>query len=123
MVNGVTPSQQANLDELEWDPNLDASKIVVEAIRGLAALAGDATTFAKELSCEPVARLGRGVRTSAIEVKAFSVSEHNNTDIASVAIYALKWNTWLTAERRQIAAASCQRFQRLENLELSCDRF
>jgi osmotically-inducible protein OsmY len=104
MMTSDTQLQRDVIDELEWDPSLDASKIGVAAKEGIVTLMGEVGTFAEKLSAERAAKRVFGVKGVAndIEVKIPSVSQRSDSDIAAAAVNALKWNASLVADRLMV---------------------
>ena len=59
--------QQAVLDELAWEPSVDAADIGVTARDGIVTLLGHVTTFAKKFAAEKAARRVNDVKAVAEE--------------------------------------------------------
>lgn len=84
-------------NEMQWDPSLDERAIGVKAHEGVVTLVGEVAHYADRWTAEEIAKRVSGVRAIAndIEVKIPAVGERSDTDIASAAVNALKWNVSL----------------------------
>lgn len=83
------------VDELEWEPSINAAEIAVTVHDGVVTLTGYAGSYAEKLKAEQVVKRVRGVKGIAndIEVRLSGHSERTDTDIARAAVEALKWRT------------------------------
>jgi osmotically-inducible protein OsmY len=92
------------IEELEWDPSIDASKIGVTARDGVVTLTGSVRIYADKMEAERIAKSIGGVRAVAneIEVRIAGACERNDTDIAAAAINALKWHTSIPDEKVKV---------------------
>lgn len=83
------------IDELEWEPSIDASQIGVAASAGVITLTGTVPRYTEKMEAERLAKSIAGVKAVAndIEVRLPGASERNDTEIASAALNALKWHT------------------------------
>jgi osmotically-inducible protein OsmY len=83
------------LDELEWEPSVDAAQIGVIAKDGIVTLTGYVPNFSEKLHAERVVKTVKGVRAVAndIEVHLPGSSERTDADIAEASLNALKWHT------------------------------
>ncbi len=89
------------LAELEWDPQIDASKIGVTAEDGVITLTGHVGSYAEKWGAEKIAKRVRGVKAVANETEvALNVGDRrDDTDIAHSAIDALDWNFSVPKDR------------------------
>jgi osmotically-inducible protein OsmY len=89
------------LDELEFEPSVNAAHIGVAASNGVVTLTGFVTSFAEKLAAERAARRVRGVTAIAqeIEVRLPSDPKHADDEIAARAVNILKWQVGLPADR------------------------
>lgn len=96
--------QQDVLDELEFEPSVDAAHIGVSANRGVVTLDGFVESYAEKAAAERAARRVRGVKAIAdeIEVRLPSDKRRSDDEIARRAIDILKWQVGFPAERIQI---------------------
>ena len=85
--------QRDVLDELQWEPSVDAAEIGVTARDGVVTLTGGALTYSERVTAERVAKQVHGVKAIAndIEVRPRGAGERTDTDIAAWAINALGW--------------------------------
>ncbi|WP_422926277.1 BON domain-containing protein [Singulisphaera sp. PoT] len=89
------------LDELQWEPSLDAEEIGVTARDGVVTLKGSVATYIEKLTAERVVKRVLGVRAVAndLEVRISGHAEHTDTDIAQAGINALMWRTSVPDDR------------------------
>jgi osmotically-inducible protein OsmY len=99
-----TKLQHRVLAELEWDPSVDASKIGVAANDGVVTLTGSVNRYFDKMTAERVAKRVYGVMAVAndIEVKLLGSAERSDTDIASAAVNALRWDASVPDDRIQV---------------------
>jgi len=83
------------LDELEWEPSVDAAHIGVTARDGVITLTGVVKSYSEKLTAERVAKRVHGVSAIAndIEVRLPGSAERSDSDIARAAVGVLKWRT------------------------------
>jgi osmotically-inducible protein OsmY len=93
--------QQDVLDDLRWDPSVDASKIGVTASNAVVTLTGSVPTYFQKQNAERVTKRVAGVRAVAndIEVRLPTTTEKTDSDIASAALHALKWDAAVPDEK------------------------
>ena len=87
--------KQAVLDELQWDPSVNAAHIGVTAKDGVIALMGHVENFSEKFAAEKAARRVKEVKAVAEEIEVrlpFSV-KHGDEEIASAAVNRLKWDS------------------------------
>jgi len=103
-----TKLQHNVLTELEWDPSIDASKIGVAAKDGVVTLTGYVSSYADKMTTERVAKRVYGVKAVAndIEVKLLGGAERTDTDIATAAVSALKWDASVPDDRIKLSVRS-----------------
>jgi osmotically-inducible protein OsmY len=89
------------LEELSWDPSVEASAIGVAAKEGVITLNGHVPTYAEKTAAENAAKRVEGVHAVAdeLEVRLASSAVRDDADLAGAAINALKWNVAVPAER------------------------
>ena len=89
--------QRDVMDELEFDPSLDAAAIGVSVAGGVVTLDGQVPTYADKLAAERAAKRVEGVKGVAndLTVTLHFGSERDDTDIARAAVRSLEWNAWL----------------------------
>ena len=82
--------QQAVLDELEWEPSVNAAHIGVTAKDGVVTLSGDVKSYAEKWAAERAARRVYGVKGVAEEINVrYPFDKVDDTDIAQNALQAL----------------------------------
>lgn len=94
--------QQDVLDELVFEPSVDAAEIGVSAENGVVILNGTVKTLAEKWTAERVSQRVDGVRavTDELVVKVAAGDQPTDPDIAQAAVSALDWNT--SVPRKQI---------------------
>ena len=93
--------RQDVLDELEFEPSVNAAHIGVTANHGVVTLTGFVTSYAEKTAAERAARRVKGVRAIAeeIEVRLPSDTKRADDEIAARAVDILKWQVGVPAER------------------------
>jgi len=99
--------QRDVLDELQWDPSVDAAEIGVTVRDGIVTLGGGVTTYGEKLRAEQAAKRIHGVKAIAndIEVRLRHGGERTDSDIARAAVDALKWKTTVPDERVKLSVS------------------
>jgi osmotically-inducible protein OsmY len=89
------------LDELAWDPSVDASRVGATAMGGVVTLTGHAPSFVQKLAAERAAKRVAGVRAVAndIDVTLTGADVRADPDIAHAAADALEWSASVPAGR------------------------
>src|SRR4051794_7444105 len=82
--------QREVLNELKWEPSVDAAHIGVSVKDGIVTLAGHVTSYAEKYAAERAAKRVHGVRAVAneLEVKLPGSSQRTDEDIAAAAVNA-----------------------------------
>jgi len=93
------------LEELEWDPSIDARTIGVAVEDGIVALTGHVGTYADKTNTEKVVKRIHGVLGLAneLEVKLPIGSARDDVDIARSALSALEWNVSVPKNRIKVS--------------------
>lgn len=93
-MSNATELQKDVLDELDWDPRVDAAHIGVTVSDSVVTLAGRVPSYEERVRAEKAAKRVAGVKGVANELKISlpSASERSDTDLAHTAVNALKWN-------------------------------
>lgn len=93
--------QREVLDELKFEPSLNAAEIGVAAKDGVVTLSGYVDSFMQKLTAEKAAKRVRGVRGVAeeIEVRIPMSTKRTDAEIARAAINALEWNVRVPADK------------------------
>lgn len=99
--------QSDTLDELKWEPSVDAAHIGVSVDDGVITLTGHVPTFAEKLAAERATQRVSGVKAVAndIEVRPQGTGERDDTDIARAAADALKWRASVPSDRIKVAVS------------------
>jgi osmotically-inducible protein OsmY len=82
--------RDAVLEQLRWDPAVDATALVVTAHDGAVSLAGFINTYAGKLAAERAAKRVRGVRAVANDIAVHPTVERTDGEIAADAVRALE---------------------------------
>jgi osmotically-inducible protein OsmY len=90
------------LAELRWDHSVQASEIGVAVKDGVVTLTGTVDTYLKKWRAEEAAHRVSGVIAVANDITVRTIGERTDTDIAAAAVYALKWNASIPAEKIQV---------------------
>lgn len=87
--------RQSILDELEWEPSIDAANIGVAVKDGIATLTGHVSSFPQKLTIERLVGRIKGVKGYAeeIEVRLPGAISTNDKEIAHRAVNSLHWST------------------------------
>lgn len=87
--------RQDIIDELEFEPSIDAADIGVAMENGIATLTGHVPTYAQKVTVENVVRRVKGVKGIAqeIEVRPFGTNRMADDEIAKRAVNSISWNT------------------------------
>jgi len=86
--------QDAVIDELRWEPRVDASAIGVSAIAGSVTLTGHASSYAQKLDAVRAAERVDGVTAVADELEVhLSGDPRDDADVAKAIADALKWSS------------------------------
>jgi len=92
------------LDELRWEPTVNATDIGVTVKDGVVTLEGTVDSFPEKWAAEKAARRVPSVKGLAIDldVKLLGVSEQSDADIARAAETALDWNVSVPRDRIKV---------------------
>ena len=92
--------KRAVLDELSWEPSVDAAHIGVTANAGVVTLSGHVNNYAQKEGAERAASRVKGVQGVAeeIEVRLPYDIKRDDGDIAAAAVDHLSWNTAVPAD-------------------------
>ena len=91
--------KKAVLDELSWEPSVDAAHIGVTANAGVVTLTGHVDNYTHKFAAEKAASRVKGVKAVAeeIEVNLPYNIKRSDEDIAAAAIDRLGWNSIIPA--------------------------
>ena len=87
--------RQNIIDELEFEPSIDAANIGVAVDNGVVTLTGHVSTFAQKAAAENATLSVKGVKGVAqeIEVRPFGANVTADDEIAKRALHTIRWNT------------------------------
>lgn len=96
--------QKDVMDELKWEPYLNASEIGVAVKNGVVTLSGQVDSYAKKLLAEKATKRVAGVKAVAEDIQIGISSSYRKTDaeIADAVLNALKWHTAVQEEKIKI---------------------
>lgn len=96
-----TELQRDVLDELDWEPSVDAAEIGVSVENGIVILNGTVKTLNEKWSAERAVQRVRGVQavTDELVVKLAADGQPSDVDIAREAVNALDWNASIPRNR------------------------
>ncbi|CDX56180.1 Transport-associated protein [Mesorhizobium plurifarium] len=96
--------RQDILDELDFDPAIDAADIGVAVDNGVVTLSGHVPTYAQKVKVEDVVRSVKGVKAIAqeMEVRPFGTNRTADDEIAKRAVNTIAWNTSIPSGAVQI---------------------
>ncbi|HWG09907.1 MAG TPA: BON domain-containing protein [Rhodanobacteraceae bacterium] len=86
--------QQDVIDELDWDPTIEAERIGVEVHDGVVTLAGHVTSYAQKWRAEEAAQRVQGVKGVIAELKVEipGIDKRPDEELVRAARLALIWN-------------------------------
>ena len=96
--------QQDVIDQLKWEPVLNAAGIGVSVKNGIVTLSGMVDTYYKKITAENAAKKVVGVKAVAedIQVGVSPITRITDTEIAETVLNSLKWNTLVPDEKIRI---------------------
>lgn len=96
--------QRDVLDELAWEPSLDAGGIGVAVHDGIVTLSGHVDSYLDKRAAIKAVKRVAGVRGIAddMQVRLPSSMQRDDTDIAQAAVRALEWNTSVPRDRVRV---------------------
>ena len=97
--------QRDVLDELQYEPSVDASKIGVIAHNGIVSLTGTVASYAEQNAATHAAERIAGVKAVANETKVELPSMHqrDDADIAQAVLNAFKWHVWVPQDAIKVS--------------------
>jgi len=89
-----TELQRDVIDELEFEPSVNAANIGVTAKKGIVTLTGKVSSYAEKYAATEAAERVIGVKavTDEMKVDLPSIHQRDDEDIAEAAVNALKWH-------------------------------
>jgi osmotically-inducible protein OsmY len=100
--------QRDVLDELNWEPRLQANEIGVLVEEGVVTLNGWVDNYAKKWAAERAAHRVNRVRAVAndIEVRLPTSADRTDADIATAATRALEWDAFVPIESLDVTVSN-----------------
>lgn len=92
------------IDELAWEPSVDAAQIGVSVDSGIVTLNGTVKSFPEKWAAERAAQRVLGVKAVCDEISVTlpGDNQHTDTDIARTAVSTLEWNASLPKNRVKV---------------------
>jgi osmotically-inducible protein OsmY len=96
--------RQDILDELEFEPSIDAAHIGVAVEDGIVTLTGHVSSYWEKTTAENVVRRVKGVKAIAEEIEVRLIGQKGTADdeIAKRAINAISWNVSIPRDKVQV---------------------
>src|SRR4030088_3242957 len=99
--------QRDILDELKWEPSINAAHIGVSVKDGIVTLSGHVPSFAEKYAAEKAAKRVHGVQAVAneIDVKLPGSSRRTDEDIATEGVRSLKSNISVPQNKMKLSVS------------------
>lgn len=99
-----TTLRQIILDELDFEPSIDAASIGVAVDGGIVTLTGHVSTYLQKITAEEAVKRVKGVKGIAeeIEVRLAGTNVTADDEIAKRAVNALTWNACIPRDKIQV---------------------
>ncbi len=96
--------QKDVMEQLKWDPYLNAAEIGVAVKDGVVTLSGHVDAYLKKVYAERAAKKVKGVKAIAedIQIGVSPIGQRSDTEIAEAVVKALKWHTGVQDEHVKI---------------------
>jgi osmotically-inducible protein OsmY len=96
--------RQFIIDELDFEPSIDAANIGVAVEKGVVTLTGYVANYGEKIAAERTVQRVKGVRAIAqeIEVRFSNQPKRSDDEIAQRALDILKWSVQVPAESIQV---------------------
>jgi osmotically-inducible protein OsmY len=96
------------IEELKWEPSVNAAHVGVEVKGGVVTLSGHVGSYAEKHDAERAAQRVAGVRALAveIEIKLLGSSQRSDADIAHAVQNVLQWTTYLPKDSVKVMVES-----------------
>ena len=95
------------LEELEWEPSVNAAHIGVTVNQDVVTLSGGIGSYAEKLAAERAVKRIAGVKGVAndLEVRPLLPMKRNDTEIAQAAVNALQWDIQVPKDKVTVRVA------------------
>lgn len=99
--------QRDVLDELKWEPSVDAAQIGVTARDGVVTLTGHVPSYTEKVAAGDATQRVLGVQAVAndLEVQPHGTGRRDDADIARAAVDALRWRSTIPGEGIKVAVS------------------
>lgn len=96
--------QKDVLEQLRWEPFLNAAEIGVSVKNGVVTLSGQVDSYSKKIAAERAAKRVAGVKALAEDIQIGVSLSYKKTDaeIAEAVLNALKWHTMVQEDKLKI---------------------
>jgi osmotically-inducible protein OsmY len=96
--------QQDVMDQLKWEPGLNAAEIGVAVKNGIVTLSGIVDAYSKKIAAEDAAKKIAGVKAVAEDIQVGMSPNFRKTDaeIADAVVFALKWHASIPDEKIKV---------------------
>lgn len=97
--------QKDVIDQLKWEPFLNAAEIGVSVKNSIVTLSGQVDTYSKKVLAEKAAKKVSGVKAIAedIQVGLTPAYKKSDSEIAEAVVNALKWHTMIPDDRIKVS--------------------
>jgi osmotically-inducible protein OsmY len=97
--------QKDVIDQLKWEPFLNASQIGVAVKNGIVTLSGQVDTYSKKVLAEKTVKKVSGVKAIAedIQVGLSPAYKKNDTEVAEAVVNALRWHTMIPEDKIKVS--------------------
>lgn len=97
--------QKDVIEQLKWEPFLNAAQIGVAVKNGIVTLSGQVDTYSKKILAEKTVKKVAGVKAIAedIQVGLSPTYKKSDAEIAEAVVNALKWHTMIPDEKIKIS--------------------
>ena len=97
--------QKDVIEQLKWEPFLNAAQIGVAVKNGIVTLSGQVDAYSKKVLAEKTAKKVAGVKAIAedIQVGISPAYKKSDTEIAETVVNALKWHTMIPEDKIKVS--------------------
>jgi osmotically-inducible protein OsmY len=97
--------QKDVIEQLKWEPFLNASQIGVSVKNGIVTLSGQVDTYSKKVLAEKTTKKVAGVKAIAEDIMVGISPSYKKTDteIAEAVVNALKWHTMIPEDKVKVS--------------------
>ena len=97
--------QKDVIEQLKWEPFLNAAQIGVSVKNGIVTLSGQVDTYSKKILAEKTVKKVSGVKAIAedIQVGLSPTYKKTDTEIAEAVVNAIKWHTMIPEDKIKVS--------------------